>query len=90
MTRWGVLQSPIYATPEKVEKIVLACTALHNYLRQTDSARYTLSGFIDSEDSTGTIKKELLGQESIRVLMLIQERLWQNILFLKKVLCHGS
>ena len=57
VTRWGVHQSSIYATPEKVEKIVLACPALHIYLRQTDSARYTFSGFIDSEDSTGTLKR---------------------------------
>ena len=56
---WRVLQSPIDVTPEKVEKLVLACVALHNYLRQTDSARYTPSGFIYNEDSTGTIKKGL-------------------------------
>ena len=105
MARWRVLQSPIDATPEKVEKIVLACIVVRNYLRQTDSATYTPSGFIDSDDSTGTIKNglwreeptmvlfkilESLGLESIRVLLLMQERLWQNILFLKKLLCHGS
>ena len=90
MSRCQVLQSPIDAALENVEKIVLACIALHNYLCQTDSASYISSGFIDSENSTGTIKKcllreeanngtfkifESLGQESIRVL-LIQERLW--------------
>ena len=63
VARWRVLQSAIDATPEKVEKIVLACIALHNYLRQADSARYTPSGFIDSEDSTGTIKKGLWREE---------------------------
>ena len=63
MARWRVLQSPIDATPEKVEKIVLACIALHNYLRQTESARYSPSGFTDSEDSTGTVKKGLLWRE---------------------------
>ena len=31
--------------------------ALHNYLRQTDTAFYTPSGFIDSEDSPGKIKE---------------------------------
>ena len=64
VARWRVLQSPINATPEKVERIVLACIALLNYLRHTDSARYTPSGFIDSEDSTGTIKKGLLREEA--------------------------
>ena len=48
VARWRVLQSPIDATPEKLGKMVLACIALHNYLCQTDFARYTTSGFIDS------------------------------------------
>ena len=64
MARWRALQSPIDATPEKVENIVLVCIALHNYLRQTDSARYIPSGFIDTEDSTGTIKKGLWREEA--------------------------
>ena len=59
VARWRVLQSPIDATSEKVEKIVLACIALNNYLRQRHSPRYTSSGFIDNKDSTGTIKKGL-------------------------------
>ena len=64
MGRWRVLQSLIDATPEKVEKIVLACIALDNYLRQTNSARYTPSGFTDSEDSTATIKKDFWREEA--------------------------
>ena len=64
VARWRVLQSPIDATPQKVAKIVLACIALHNYLRQTDSARSTSSGVTDSKDSTGTIKKYLWREES--------------------------
>ena len=61
---WRALQSPIDATPEKVEKRALACIALHNYLCQTDSARYNPTGFIDSEDSTGIIKKGLWREEA--------------------------
>ena len=30
LARWRVLQSPVDGTPEVVEKIVLACVALHN------------------------------------------------------------
>ena len=30
---WRVFQTPINVTPEKVEKIILAAVALHNYLR---------------------------------------------------------
>ena len=37
VSRWRVFQTPINATPEKVEKIIIATVALHNYLRQTDN-----------------------------------------------------
>ena len=63
VARWRVLQKPIDATPERVENFVLACVALHNYLRQTDSAKYSPSGFADSEDSSGNIKKGLWREE---------------------------
>ena len=105
MARWRVSQSPIDATLEKVEKIVLACIVARNYLHQADSARYTPSGFQIARTQLAQLKTvsggkkptmvlfkilESLGLESIRVLLLIQERLWQNIFFLKKLLCHGS
>ena len=41
VARWRVLQKPIDAKPERVEKIILAAIALHNYLRQTDNACYS-------------------------------------------------
>ena len=37
VSRWRVFQAPINGTPEKVEKIIIAAVALHNYLRQTDN-----------------------------------------------------
>ena len=40
-----------------VEKIIQACVCLHNYLRQTENASYTTSGFIDAEDGTGNISQ---------------------------------
>ena len=55
VARWRVFQTPINATPEKVEKIILAAVALHNYLRQTDNANYTPVGFVDSENDSGEI-----------------------------------
>ena len=55
VARWKVFQKPIEAKPEKVEKIILAAVALHNYLRQTDNTRYTPQGFVDSEDNSGNI-----------------------------------
>ena len=55
VARWRIFLTPIRASVDNVEKYVLACLALHNYLRQTNNASYTPSGFIDSESSDGTI-----------------------------------
>ena len=41
------------ASVENVEKYVLACLALHKYLRLTDNTLYTPAGFIDLEDKHG-------------------------------------
>ena len=57
VSRWRIFRQPIEASPEKFEKFTLAAIALHNYSRQTDTAAYTPSGFIDLEDSSGKIKE---------------------------------
>lgn len=49
-SRFRILQSAIQLEPNKVEKIVLACTALHNYLRRNHEASYTPVGSMDSEN----------------------------------------
>ena len=38
-----------------MESYVLACLALHNYLRCTDNASYTPVGFVDSESGDGSL-----------------------------------
>ena len=55
LTNYGIFQKHIEGEPELVEKIVLAATALHNYLQQTDNAHYTPAGSVDSEDKIGAI-----------------------------------
>ena len=52
--RWRIFSRPVRANVENVERYVLACIALHNYLRSTSNAMYTPAGFIDSECSDGT------------------------------------
>ena len=54
--RWRIFRRPIRGDVSTVEKIVLACVCLHNYLRLTDNACYSPNGFIDGEDSLGVIK----------------------------------
>ena len=55
VSRWRVFQKPIDAKLERIEKIILAAIALHNYLRQTDNAYCTPNGFVGSEDNSGNI-----------------------------------
>ena len=42
---------------KKTDRTVKAAIYLHNFLRQTNSAGYCLTGFVDSYDETGTIKE---------------------------------
>lgn len=55
VARWRIFRSPIHAKVETVEKITKAAVCLHNYLRQTESALYCPTGFVDSYDSSGKI-----------------------------------
>ena len=48
--------APINASVEIVEKYVNAAVLLHNYLRQTETAAYCPSGFVDFQDSSGNIQ----------------------------------
>lgn len=54
-----VFRKPILLEPEKAEKIVLAATHLHNFLRKSESssATYTPSGTFDVEN---TVTHELI------------------------------
>ena len=56
--RFGVLKHAIPLEPEKVENAVLACCALHNFLRtkKTTNPDYMGPGMVDEEDTqTGTV-----------------------------------
>ena len=53
--RWRIFRRSIQAKVETVQKIVQATVALHNYLRQTDTASYCPAGFVDSFDGSGNI-----------------------------------
>ena len=46
-----------YSAVEKTDRIVKATISLHNFLRQTNSAGYCPTGFVDSYCETGTIKE---------------------------------
>lgn len=48
--RFKIFQSPINLSPGKVDMVVLACTALHNFLRRDHVTQCTPEGSLDSED----------------------------------------
>ena len=52
VARWRIFRGPIRASRENI-RYVMAAICLHNYLKQTDSARYCPAGFVDSFDGTG-------------------------------------
>lgn len=47
--KFRILLSAINLSPQKVEKIVLACTALHNFLHREHEAFYTPVSSLDKE-----------------------------------------
>ena len=53
--RWRIFRRPIRANEDTVENIIKACVCLHNYLKQTDSACYVPTSFVDSVDASGNI-----------------------------------
>ena len=57
VARRRVFMQPIQSTVEKTDRIVKATICLHNVLRQTNSAGYCPTGFVDFYDETRTIKE---------------------------------
>ena len=49
--RFRVLLAPIHLEPAKVNKVVLACTVLHNFLISENQAAYTPTGSFDNENT---------------------------------------
>ncbi|XP_069819926.1 uncharacterized protein [Dendropsophus ebraccatus] len=50
--RFRIFHTAINLKPEKIEKVVLACCVLHNYLRRNDSAHYSPPCMLDTDDCT--------------------------------------
>ncbi|XP_069824530.1 uncharacterized protein [Dendropsophus ebraccatus] len=50
--RFRVFHTAINLKPESIDKVVLACCVLHNYLRRNDSAQYSPPSLIDNDNSS--------------------------------------
>lgn len=53
--RWRIYHTPIQATPEHVERLVMATIVLHNFLRKNALRSYCPPGLADSEKSNGEV-----------------------------------
>lgn len=57
-SRFRVLNTRIALSPQKVETVVLACAALHNFLQKLDPNEYQQLGSMDEENfNSGTIER---------------------------------
>ena len=56
VARFRIFFTPICASVQNTESYIKAAVVLHNFLRQTENAAYTPSGFIDCETIDGSIK----------------------------------
>ena len=54
--RWRIFLRPIQTNVETTQVTIQAAIALHNFLRQTNSATYCPTGFVDSYDDSGAFK----------------------------------
>ena len=54
---WRIFCRPIEVKVENVQKCSLEAIALHSYLQQTHNAYFCPTGFIDSENSNGSLKE---------------------------------
>ncbi|KAK5644198.1 hypothetical protein RI129_008043 [Pyrocoelia pectoralis] len=57
VTRWRILQNNVHASPHNATNIVLACVALHNYIKTQSlpQSRYCPPQYIDWEDADGVL-----------------------------------
>lgn len=56
--KFRIFEKPIPLSPEKVDKIILACCSLHNWLRKASSTNYLTPGLLDHDNlETGEIQQ---------------------------------
>ena len=74
-----ILQKPIRASVQNVEKYILAYLSFHNYLRLTYNEHYTPAGFIDLEDKHGNF---VPGEWRLQSENVVQCDIFQSIIAL--------
>lgn len=58
VSKFRIYRTPIYLCPDKVDKIVKATCALHNWLMKTALHYYAPAGTMDTDDRPGSWRQE--------------------------------
>ncbi|KAI8119378.1 Protein ALP1-like [Lucilia cuprina] len=67
--RWRIPLTTIEMAPENVDVVVLACTALHNFIMLNDQKRwYCPEGYVDREAKDGTVQEGVWKKNEIYIL----------------------
>lgn len=96
--RFRVFLTPIALVPEKVEKIIYASLALHNYLRQHRGDAYVPPGYVDFEDENhqliegawrqkGNLESASMGNARNPS---VEAKMMRDISFQQQGVCHGK
>ncbi|XP_029969512.1 protein ANTAGONIST OF LIKE HETEROCHROMATIN PROTEIN 1 isoform X2 [Salarias fasciatus] len=70
--RWRVFLSTIALHPDKVQKLILACVCLHNYLREVRSETYTIPGLADTETTDHRLVEGLWRNDGLGAMLPLQ------------------
>lgn len=99
-SRFRVLLSNIYRTPDRVVEMCCAIACLHNFLRREGGQQYIGLGHVDAEDVNYNLIEgdwrlnnnglnPLPGKEMLQLKPRKIEIRWQNILLKEGVVFHG-
>ena len=69
-SRFRVLLTTMNLSPKVVQKIVLACCTLHNFLREKKSANYAAQGFLGEIMPDGEVREGSWRQERCNLTTL--------------------
>lgn len=86
--RWRILLTTLHMYPENAEKIVMACVALHNFLRMNKEIKnlYAPSQFMDWQDNNHQVHDGMWRQEVSKNIPSIQPSRSTHILGGKRAL----
>lgn len=88
VSRFRVFEKPITLSPHKVDHIIKAACALHNWLRKTSLTTYTPPGYIDEEHvSAGDEQREIFNQQAFQNIIYNYGNSAKNAILVREKYC---